>query len=86
MLGIVTFVRPRVRDLPWLAMAWVVRGVAIRMRGKWEHTAPTHWPPADTLGDLRRIANEVLPGSTVTRLLYGRVLLRWQRGLCRAAR
>jgi hypothetical protein len=47
-LGIVTFVRPRVRDL-------------------------------------RRIANEVLPGSTAKRLLYGRVLLKWQRGPCHAA-
>lgn len=80
-LGIVTFVRPRVRDLPWVAGAWIARGLAIRVRGKWEHTAPTHWPPNDTLGDLRWIAKEVLPGSTVKRLLYGRVLLHWRRGL-----
>ncbi|HET6300094.1 class I SAM-dependent methyltransferase [Microbacterium sp.] len=79
-LGVVTFVRPRVRDLPWVAVAWVARGIAIRMRGKWEHTAPTQWPPKDTLGDLRRIAKEVLPGSTVKRLLYGRVMLQWRRG------
>jgi SAM-dependent methyltransferase len=78
-LAVVTFVRPRVRDLPWQTVAFVARGIAIRLRGKWEHTAPQHWPPADSISDLRRIAAELLPGCRVSRLLYGRVLLRWSR-------
>ena len=33
--------------------------------------------PAESLGDIRRVADEVIPGATVRRTLYYRYLLRW---------
>lgn len=78
-LAIVTFVRPRVVDLPWAALAFVARGVASRVRGSWEHSAPQCWPPPDTLTTLRSAVAASLPGARVRRLLYGRVLIRWDR-------
>lgn len=78
-LGVVAFVRARPIDLPWQAVAWLARGIAFRVRGKWEHTAPQLWPPPDTLGDLRRAARDRLPGARVRRLWYGRAMLTWTR-------
>lgn len=77
-LAVVAFVRASPPDLLWRATSGIAIWVAIRRRGKWEHTAPIVWPPRDTLTQLRRTAHRVLPGSTVRRLLYGRVLLTWQ--------
>lgn len=39
-LAVVGFARPGWRELPWAATSFVARGVAIQVRGKWEHTAP----------------------------------------------
>jgi SAM-dependent methyltransferase len=77
-LGVVCFVRPRWVDLPWWVIAFVARGAANRVRGKWEHTAPTSWPPAYTLAGLRRAASR-LPGARTRRLVLGRVLVTWER-------
>lgn len=44
-LAIVTFARTDWRELPWASAAFIARGVAIRAHGKWEHSAPTVWPP-----------------------------------------
>ncbi len=77
-LAIVTFARTEWRELPWVAASFVARGVAIRARGKWEHSAPTVWPPADTLRQLRAVAETELPGARVSRLLLGRVLIHWR--------
>ena len=52
-------------------------GVANRVRGKWEHTAPQAWPPPDTFRQLRRSLREALPGARISRLLMGRYLIIW---------
>ncbi|MGX9789263.1 class I SAM-dependent methyltransferase [Mycobacterium sp. MMS18-G62] len=76
-LAIVTFARPGMRGLPWALVTLVTRGIAIRLRGKWEHSAPTVWPPRDTVASLRRHARAELPGAQVSLLLLGRVLILW---------
>jgi len=77
-VAIVTFARTEWRDIPWALSALIARGVANRVRGKWEHSAPTSWPPARTFRQLRQHAETELPGARVSRLLLGRVLIRWQ--------
>src|SRR6185437_15710006 len=78
-LAIVGFPRAEWRDLHWAAIGFVVRGTAIRLHGKWEHTAPQMWPPRDTFRELRHTAHELLPGARVRHLLMGRYLLTWTR-------
>jgi 2-polyprenyl-3-methyl-5-hydroxy-6-metoxy-1,4-benzoquinol methylase len=76
-LALVTFADPGWRYLPWALATLVLRGVAIRIRGKWEHTAPTVWPPGITVAQLRRDVRAVLPGAQVSLLALGRVFVRW---------
>jgi SAM-dependent methyltransferase len=78
-LAIAGFLRTERRDLPWALTTAILRGVAIRVRGKWPHTAPQAWPPRDSIRELRQAAREVLPGSRVRLLLLGRYLLTWTR-------
>jgi SAM-dependent methyltransferase len=78
-LAIVGFPRVERRDLPWTLATMVLRGAAIQVRGKWPHTAPTAWPPRDSIRELRQAAREVLPGSRIRLLLLGRYLLTWSR-------
>jgi len=77
-LAVVTFARPGWRHLPWALATLVIRGVAIRIRGKWEHSAPTVWPPRDTVTQLRRHVRAELPGARVSLLPLGRVLIQWR--------
>jgi ubiquinone/menaquinone biosynthesis C-methylase UbiE len=76
-LAIVGFVRAEWRDWPWALAALACRGVANRVRGKWEHTAPQTWPPPDTLRQLRRSLRQALPSARISRLLMGRYLIVW---------
>ena len=78
-LAIVGFARPGWRELPWAATSFVALGVAIRWHGKWEHSAPQVWPPADTFRQFGQAVREVLPSARVRRLLLGRYLLTWTR-------
>jgi 2-polyprenyl-3-methyl-5-hydroxy-6-metoxy-1,4-benzoquinol methylase len=78
-LAVVGFARPDLRDLPWNAVTFVARGVALRVRGKWQHNAPTVWPPADTLRQLKHAATATLPGARVRQLILGRYLLTYTR-------
>ena len=77
-LALVTFARPGWRHLPWALATLVIRGVAIRIRGKWEHSAPTVWPPAYTVAELRRYVGAELPGAQMSLLPLGRVFIRWE--------
>ncbi|HZN82433.1 MAG TPA: class I SAM-dependent methyltransferase [Mycobacterium sp.] len=77
-LALVTFARPGWRHLPWAMATLVIRGVAIRLRGKWEHSAPTVWPPRYTVAQLRRDVRAELPGARVSLLPLGRVFIQWQ--------
>jgi 2-polyprenyl-3-methyl-5-hydroxy-6-metoxy-1,4-benzoquinol methylase len=76
-LALVAFARPGWRYLPWALATLVIRGVAIRLRGKWEHSAPTVWPPHYTVAELRRHARAELPGAQVSLLPLGRVFVQW---------
>lgn len=78
-LAIVGFTRAEWRDLGWAAISFIVRGTAIRLHGKWEHTAPQLWPPRDSFRELRQAACEILPGAEIRHLLMGRYLLTWTR-------
>ena len=77
-LALVTFARPGWRYLPWALATLVIRGVAIRLRGKWEHSAPTVWPPGFTVAELRSHVRAELPGARVSLLPLGRVFVRWE--------
>lgn len=77
-LALVTFARPGWRYLPWALMTLALRGLAIRLRGKWEHSAPTVWPPRFTIAQLRREVRAELPGARVSLLPLGRVFVHWQ--------
>lgn len=77
-LAIGAFARFEWRELPWQVVAWVVRGVAIRVHGKWEHSAPIAWPPREGFRTLRRIVRDELPGARVLRTRYGRVRIVWR--------
>jgi SAM-dependent methyltransferase len=66
------------RYLPWALATLVIRGVAIQIRGKWEHSAPTVWPPRDTVRELRDHVRAELPGARVSLLPLGRVFIQWQ--------
>jgi 2-polyprenyl-3-methyl-5-hydroxy-6-metoxy-1,4-benzoquinol methylase len=76
-LALVTFARPGWRHLPWAVATLVIRGIAIRLRGKWEHSAPTVWPPRYTVSQLRRHVCAELPGARVLLLALGRVFIQW---------
>jgi 2-polyprenyl-3-methyl-5-hydroxy-6-metoxy-1,4-benzoquinol methylase len=77
-LAIVTFARAGLRGLPWAVFTFVNRGIALRLRGKWEHTAPTVWPPRDTVAQLRRHVRAELPGAQMSLLPLGRVFIQWR--------
>jgi len=77
-LAVVTFVRPSLRNALWHLRTWVARGVIIRIKGKWQHTAPIKWPPSDTVRQLRSHVGHALPGAGVRLLPYGRVLITWR--------
>jgi len=80
-LAIAGFTRTEWRDWPWAVTAFISRGAANRLHGKWEHTAPQAWPPQDTFRQLRQAAREILPGARIRHLLMGRYLLTWTRPL-----
>ncbi len=75
--AVVTFARPGWRHLPRALATLVIRGVAIRLRSKWEHSAPTVWPPRYTVAELRRHVRGELPGARVSLLPLGRVFIQW---------
>ena len=77
-LAVVGFARMEPRDWPWAALAFLSLGVANRVRGKWEHTAPQVWPPRDSVRELRDVLKEVAPGARISRMVMGRYLIRWR--------
>lgn len=78
-VGVVGFARNGPLDWPRSLVGAVGIFVAVRVRGKWEHTAPIHWPPALTYGQTRRTAQAVLPGCRFAKLWLGRYVLRWTK-------
>ncbi|MGH3589358.1 MAG: class I SAM-dependent methyltransferase, partial [Pseudonocardia sp.] len=73
---------PRTRlphDLPFLLAGAVAHRWYRWRRGHWQHSAPTVWPPPDTLGEVRRTAERILPGVRVRRRLLWRYSLVWTK-------
>lgn len=77
-LGIVGFARNGPLDWPMSLVGSVGIFIAVRARGKWEHSAPIAWPPPSTYGGVRRVSRRVLPGRRFRRLWLGRYLLTWR--------
>jgi SAM-dependent methyltransferase len=68
------------RDLPReLAAAVATRALKVKHGGYWEHPAPQVWPPPQTFAEVRRTAEEVLPGALVRRRILWRYVLTWTR-------
>lgn len=78
-LGVVGFARNGILDWPMSLIGSAGIFVLVRARGKWEHSAPTVWPPPLTYGQVRRASGRVLPGRSFRRLWLGRYVLRWRR-------
>lgn len=76
-LGVVGFAANGPLDWPRSLLGMVGIFVLVRARHKWEHTAPTVWPPPLTYGQVRRVSGKVLPGRHFRRLWLGRYLLTW---------
>lgn len=66
-------------DLPYAAFGRIVQRTVGMIRGYWEHSAPTMWPPPATYREMKRIAPSVLPSVRYRRLLYNRYSLIWTR-------
>jgi SAM-dependent methyltransferase len=69
------------RDIGRDALAASATFVQLKIRRKpfWHHNAPMVWPPPLTDHDMKRVATDVLPGSTFRRHLHGRHSIVWTR-------
>lgn len=74
-LGVVGFARNDFSDWPRSLIGAVGKFVMNRVMGKWEHSAPTSWPPPLSYGQVRRLSHQVLPGCRYRRLWLGRYFL-----------
>lgn len=79
-LAVVGLARSRVpADMP-LDLAAVVVNLAHKARKSyWKHSAPTVWPPPATYAQMRRIADQELPGVRYRRHLLWRYSLLWTK-------
>jgi 2-polyprenyl-3-methyl-5-hydroxy-6-metoxy-1,4-benzoquinol methylase len=66
-------------DLPYALVAHGSRAVVGLVRGQWEHTAPTTWPPPQTYREIKQMSRRVLPGVRYKRHLLGRYSLIWTK-------
>lgn len=72
--------RPRLpRDIPWELAGGVTTRRLKLSRPYWEHSAPIVWPPPETYGTMRAIAEQVLPGARYRRHVLWRYSLIWER-------
>ena len=68
-------------DLPLAAIGLILRQVLGVVRGQWNHSAPTCWPPPLTYGEMKALSARVLPGVRYERLWLGRYSLVWRKPL-----
>jgi len=70
-------------DLPRGIPHEIARTIATRLhrlnKTYWEHSAPLVWPPPHTDREYRRIAQEILPGSTFAVHLLRRHTITWTK-------
>jgi SAM-dependent methyltransferase len=78
-VGVVGLAATNWWDLPCAAIGEATRVVLCRVRGNWEHSAPTVWPPPMTYHEMRAIARRLLPGVRYRRHLLGRYSLIWEK-------
>jgi SAM-dependent methyltransferase len=80
-LAVIGLPRPqRLRDLPYdVAGSVALRWHRWRNGGYRDVTAPTVWPPPDTLAQVRDTARRLLPGVRVRRHLMWRYSLLWTK-------
>ncbi len=78
-LGIVGFARNGLADWPMSILSSLAIFVVVRVKRKWEHTAPVVWPPPLTYGQVKRVSGTVLPRRRFRRLWLGRYWLSWTR-------
>lgn len=69
----------RVLDLPRDVAAAIGTRVVRLRRSYWEQTAPMVWPPPETFGTCRRIAETTLPGARYRRHLFWQYSLVWTK-------
>lgn len=63
-----------------LDLAGMLANLAHRAhRPYWEHSAPTAWPPPASYAEIRRVADEQLPGARYHRHLFFRYSLIWTK-------
>jgi ubiquinone/menaquinone biosynthesis C-methylase UbiE len=61
------------------AIGFVHSTMQKRRHQEWQHTAPAIWPPPLTYSEVRRIAQDTLPGMSWTRLTLWRYALVWHK-------
>ena len=66
-------------DLPLAAIAVTSKAILALFYGRWSHSAPRHWPPPLTYGEMKAVSARVLPGVRYRRLWLGRYLLVWRK-------
>ena len=66
-------------DLPYALVGHGARIALGIVRGHWEHSAPTTWPPPVTFGEMKRLSSRVLPGMRYRRHLLGRYSIVWTK-------
>src|SRR4051794_30218414 len=55
------------RDLPYEVAGAIAHRLLILTREMWEHPSPKVWRPAGSYADMRRIADDILPGARFRR-------------------
>ena len=66
-------------DFPLAPLALASRLALTLVHGKWNHSAPTCWPPPLTYGEMKALSAVVLPGVRYRRHVLGRYSLVWRR-------
>lgn len=66
-------------DRLWSLAGAGAHRVLLRRRTYWEHSAPTVWPPPHTYAEVRRAAQDALPGARWRRLVLWRSAIVWTK-------
>lgn len=74
-VGVVGFARNGPLDWPMSLVGAGATLVLNRYKHKWEHSAPTLWPPPLTYGEVKRVSAQRWPGRSFRRLWLGRYLM-----------
>jgi len=70
-----------VADWIWAGVSMPLVRLASRLHDETPDIGVVMTDPLESLGEIRRVADDVIPGADVRRALYYRYLLRWRRPL-----